>query len=153
MLTFYIKLVQIMKNCIFCGIIGGRVRALTVYEDSIVKAVADINPVTEGHTLIITKNHYETIFDIPEEEFLGVASATKKLAKIFKSKLHISGVNLLNASGKSAQQSIPHFHIHMIPRHKGDGVDLNFHGNPKLKAKSWKTLKTIVKHNIGISNV
>lgn len=134
------------RNCTFCDIIEGKAEALAVYEDLSVKAIADANPVAPGHILIIPKTHYEAIFDMPEDEFLETASAAKKLAGIFKSKLNVDGLNFFNASGSAAQQSVLHFHIHMIPRYAEDGIDLDFHGNPKLKAESWKVLKGIAEH-------
>jgi histidine triad (HIT) family protein len=111
------------ENCIFCKIIKGEIPAKKVYEDEKVLAFLDVNPVSRGHTLIIPKKHFENIFDIEEESLKEIINASKKISIFLKEKLNADGVNLLHASGKDAQQSVFHFHLHVVPRYKGDNLD------------------------------
>ena len=122
-----------MKNCIFCKIAKGESKSWKIYEDKDVIAFLDINPASEGHTLIIPKKHYEDIYEIPEKELKKIISLSKKLALHYK-KFGINEVNVMHASGKNAQQSVPHFHIHLIPRCKGDGLDLWFKAKNKTES-------------------
>lgn len=113
-----------MKQCIFCSIIQKTIPASIVYEDTISLALLTIDPVCIGHTLVIPKKHYENIFDI-DKKILAHLSLTLKKVSIDILKTHTAtAVNLLNASGIDAQQSIFHFHFHVIPRHPNDGLDL-----------------------------
>lgn len=93
-----------------------------VYEDSKVMAFLDIFPVNKGHILIIPKNHFETIFDLHESIARQVMSVAKILSKALKKAGFCSGVNLVNSSGKSANQEVMHFHLHVVPRNKGDNT-------------------------------
>jgi histidine triad (HIT) family protein len=114
---------MINKDCIFCKIVRGEIPANKIYEDGKVFAFLDINPLSKGHLLIIPKKHFENIFDIEDEHLKEIISTAKKIAKLLKENLNASGMNILHASGKDAQQSVFHFHIHLIPRYKDDGLD------------------------------
>jgi len=113
------------KSCLFCKIVKGEIPCHKIYEDKDFLAFLDVNPKREGHTLIIPKKHYQDVFDIPEEVFKGLMLVVQKLAKKLKNSGKVEGVNLLHASGKTAQQSVFHFHFHLVPRRAGDGLDLN----------------------------
>ena len=115
----------------------------TVYEDDFVKAFFDVNPASEGHTLIIPKKHYETIYAIPDRELKRIIVVAKKLAKIYRKALGVNAINILHASGKEAQQTVPHFHLHLVPRRKDDGLNLWYKPKQRVKAKFDKTLKKI----------
>jgi len=112
-----------MDECIFCKIVKGEIPAYKVYEDEGVFGFLDVNPISKGHCLVIPKKHYSSVFDIPSEELEKVISAVKIISEKINEKLDATGVNLINASGKDAQQSVFHFHMHIIPRCKGDGID------------------------------
>lgn len=109
-----------MINCIFCRIASGEAPSDTVYEDDASIAILPEEIEVKGHTLILPKEHYENLFDIPEEVLSSLILTTKKLSIHYKEKLHAKGVNLLHASGKAAEQSVFHFHIHLIPRFDED---------------------------------
>jgi histidine triad (HIT) family protein len=96
-----------------------------VYEDDRVFAFMDINPINEGHLLIIPKAHAATIHEITEADFLAVMSATHKLAAAVKKALNPDGINLLQLNGKAANQVVPHLHVHIVPRWFGDGVTVS----------------------------
>ena len=96
-----------------------------------VKVFLDINPVSRGHILVISKKHYENIFETPDDVLERINIVCKKLALICRDKLGISGVNILNASGEDAQQSVFHIHYHIVPRFVDDKMDLWFHQEVK----------------------
>lgn len=108
--------------CIFCKIIKGEMPSYKIYEDEKTYAFLDISDDAIGHTLVIPKNHYENIMEIPQDDLLAVMTTVQKISKHYVS-LGYTGVNLMNASGKSAQQSVFHFHMHIIPRVENDGLD------------------------------
>ena len=110
------------EDCIFCKIIKGEVPSYKIYEDEKVYAFLDIAGDVYGHTLVVPKNHYENIFDIPEVELCDVMNAVKKISDHFLT-VGYTGVNLMNASGVDAQQSVFHLHFHILPRSKNDGLD------------------------------
>ena len=114
-----------MEECLFCKIIKGEIQSFKIFENDLVFSFLDINPLTKGHALVIPKKHYENIFDIPEDELKEIISVAKKLAGMIKEKLNADGVNLMNASGEAAEQSVNHFHLHIIPRYKNDGLEMN----------------------------
>jgi len=119
------------ENCIFCRINKGEINSYTLYEDNLVRVFLDVNPVSKWHILVIPKNHYEDIFETPDDVLERINIVCKKLALICKDKLNATGVNILNASGKDAQQSIFHLHYHIVPRFENDGMDLWFHQETK----------------------
>lgn len=110
------------KNCIFCEIIKEK-KILQIYENEHIVCFLDRNPISKGHCLVIPKKHYRNIFDIQPEVLSNVILATKKVSLLMKEKLGAKGVNILHASGKSAQQSVFHFHLHLVPRYSKDGLD------------------------------
>ncbi len=131
------------ETCLFCKIIRGEIPCYKVYEDDDVLAFLDLNALTEGHTLIIPKKHYDNIFDIPEETLANISKVAKKLSIMYKEKLNCDGINIINANDKSAHQSIFHYHMHIIPRKNNDGIDLDFHGVLRTEEELTETLKKI----------
>jgi histidine triad (HIT) family protein len=121
-----------MENCIFCKIVSGEIKSWTVYEDNENKAFLDINPASEGHTIIIPKKHYNNLYDIPEKNLKSIICLAKKIAKSYKTSLGINEVNIMHASGINAQQSVPHFHMHIVPRKKDDGLNLWYKTDKKV---------------------
>lgn len=134
-----------MASCIFCKIAEGEAESWAVYEDELVKAFFDINPASEGHTLIIPKKHYENIYEIPENVLERIIIVTKKLAIIYKKALDVKAVNILHASGREAQQDVFHFHIHLVPRYENDKLNLWYQLRPEVKANFGKILEKIKK--------
>jgi histidine triad (HIT) family protein len=112
-----------MKECTFCKIVRGEIPSRKIYEDKDILAFFPKDPEAKAHTLVIPKKHYETIFEISEVDLKRLIVVVKNLSKIIKDKLDAEGINILHASGKVAQQSTPHFHIHIIPRFQRDGID------------------------------
>ena len=110
------------KDCIFCRIIKGQIPCTKVYEDSYVLAFLDIGPVNKGHTLVIPKEHYETIFDMPDSLLCLVASAAKKVSKAIKEGIGCDGINVIQSNCRASGQLVPHYHAHIIPRLETDGL-------------------------------
>jgi len=126
-----------MSDCVFCKIMKNEIPSFVVFEDDLVKVIMDINPVSEGHLLIIPKKHFENIFDADKEVLERINVVAQKMSILCKEKLNCTGVNILNASGKDAQQSVFHLHYHIVPRYPKDGIDLWFPNNKdKIDTKS-----------------
>lgn len=117
-------------KCVFCDIVKNKISSRKVYEDRWVVAFLDANPASPGHLLVIPKKHYKDIFVLPKNEFLRISVAVKKIVSAYKT-AGIGNVNMMNASGKYAQQSVDHFHIHLVPRKKGDGLNMWFKKKPR----------------------
>lgn len=112
-----------MDNCVFCRIISGELPSMKVYDDAYTLVIMDIAGDVDGHMLAIPKKHIKSIFDCDDITLHHVMDAVKVVASRLKEKCGYDGVNLLNASGEAAGQSVEHFHIHLIPRKDGDGID------------------------------
>ncbi len=106
-------------SCEFCKIVRKEAPASIVYEDKNVLAFLDFKPFTEGHTLVVTKKHYETIYEIPVKDLALLFSAVKKTAVAVRFALPADGISILQNNGKAANQHIFHIHVHVIPRHEG----------------------------------
>lgn len=111
------------EECVFCKIVRGEEPAFVVVEDGRCMAFLSRKMSVRGHTIIIPKQHFEDIYVIPKESLAAVMLMAQRLSDHFVSTLEATGVNILHASGKSAQQSIFHFHLHLLPRFNNDGID------------------------------
>ena len=112
------------EDCIFCKIIKGEIPSFKIYEDENVYAFLDIKRDTIGHTLVVPKKHFVNVLDCDDEYLSAVAVAVKKISRHFVENCGFSGVNVVNASGVSAQQTVFHLHFHIIPRTDEDGLDM-----------------------------
>ncbi len=120
-------------DCVFCGIRDGRIPAVSVYEDDRTLAIMDINPLNDGHTLVLTRTHAETLYELPPDDCRAVLLAARAVALAIRDALRPDGLNLLQANGRAAFQSVPHFHLHLVPRWMNDGKGLDWPlepGNP-----------------------
>jgi len=113
-----------MEDCIFCKIVNKQTPTKIVFEDESVLALVPKNEVSKGHTLLIPKLHFENIFDVDEKLFAHFAKVMKDLSKKLVGENNATGINILNANGKDAQQSVPHLHFHLVPRYPNDGLDM-----------------------------
>jgi len=107
-------------NCIFCKIVQKQAPSCIVYEDDSVMTFLDIKPVNEGHALVISKAHYEGIFDIPCELLGKVHQVTQAVANAVKQAVRADGVSILQQNGKAANQEVFHIHVHVIPKFTGE---------------------------------
>ena len=130
--------------CIFCKIVAGQVPCFKLHEDDKTIAFMDINPVNPGHALAVAKGHYPTVDVIPADVLAAVAGTAQRVAKAVLRELKPDGVNLLQANGEGAGQSVPHLHIHIMPRRPNDGLILNWSpraGDMKEIEAVWQRLK------------
>jgi len=115
------------KNCIICQLVNEKIEVTKVYEDDLVVAVMDIQPINPGHLFISPKNHFELMSELSEDLAAHMFKIAIRLDDALrKSGLKCEGVNFFLADGEAAKQEIPHVHLHVIPRIKGDGFGLKF---------------------------
>ena len=108
-------------NCIFCKIANGEIPSRTLYEDERYRVILDLGPATKGHALVLPKEHFASIYEIPEDWAAGAVKIGQQIAVRMKERLHTDGVNLVQNNGEAAGQTVPHFHLHVIPRYQNDG--------------------------------
>lgn len=133
-------------DCIFCKIVGGAVPSFKLFEDAETLAFMDINPVHDGHCLVIPKAHYATVFDITPEAIAAAARVTARLAKAVEAAVKPDGLNLIQANGPGAAQSVEHFHFHVLPRRLNDGVAINWQPRPGDMARIAEIAERIRAH-------
>lgn len=115
-----------MDNCIFCKIAAGEIPSATLYEDEDFRVILDLGPASKGHALILLKEHYANIYEIPDELAGKVMKLAKKMASAMTKALGCDGFNLVQNNGEVAGQTVFHFHMHLIPRYKDDNVGLTW---------------------------
>jgi histidine triad (HIT) family protein len=113
-------------DCIFCKIVAGAIPSFKVYEDANTLAFMDINPLTEGHTLVIPKKHAATLMEADDAMLQSTIVVAKKVGAAVVKAMKVDAVNLLQANGRWAGQSVPHLHFHLIPRREEDGAGLDW---------------------------
>lgn len=127
-------------NCIFCAIAAKRAPAAVVYENDGALAFLDINPVAEGHTLVIPKKHSRNIFDIDDESGTAVMHASRVVANALRAAFNADGLTILQSNERAGGQVVFHYHAHLAPRFVGDGLmsrsdtdrRLNWHARQKM---------------------
>jgi len=123
-----------MNDCIFCQIVKGNATSWKIMENEFAYAFLDINPASKFHTLVIPKNHFKNIFEIPNTELKEVIALVKSVAKLYEKKLGITNIQIINNNGSAAQQDIFHIHFHIVPRKLGDGQNVRWKVHP-----AWRT--------------
>jgi len=118
--------IEKLKHCPFCKIAGDRSDSVVVFEDDDILVIMDKYPATPGHMLVLPKNHIETIYEMPSGLGAHIMSTAVLMAKAIKEKLAPDGLNLIQSNETAAGQTIPHFHLHIVPRYKHDKVHLRF---------------------------
>ena len=113
-------------DCIFCRIANGEIPSKTLYEDRDFRVILDLGPATKGHALILPKEHAADLYELPEELAASVFVLAKKMAVRMTERLQCDGMNLVQNNGEAAGQTVPHFHLHMIPRYHNDGQKINW---------------------------
>lgn len=106
-------------DCIFCKIAVGEIPSQTIYEDDDFRFFLDVSPATDGHALIIPKNHYDNLLDLTDDMAAKTMKLAKKAALCMKTALKCDGINLVQNNGKAAGQTVFHYHLHLIPRYEG----------------------------------
>ena len=133
-------------DCIFCKIIEGKIPSAKVYEDDDVLAFLDISQTTEGHTLVVPKEHYDNFLTTPKDIMHKVMDVAQRIGQAEIMVLGAKGINILSNVNKEAGQSVFHFHVHVIPRYdRKGGFILEMKENPKAKDLSLPALASEIK--------
>ncbi len=126
------KRIELMKeNCVFCKIIKKEFDSKVVFEDDLCLAILDINPATQGHLLLMPKEHYMLMPMVPDEVLGHLSVISKYLSDLLKETFNVKDVTIYMANGAAAGQQSQHFMIHIIPRYDGDGIDFNLNSDEK----------------------
>ena len=133
-------------DCIFCKIAAGEVPCFKLFEDADTLAFMDINPVHDGHCLIIPKAHYPSVFEIAPKAMKAAARTAIRLAKAVNAAVEPDGLNLVQSNGPGAAQSVDHFHIHVLPRRHDDGLSINWTPKPGDRTHIAAIAEKIRKH-------
>ena len=113
-------------NCVFCQIVADTRKCVLLTEDPEALAFMDIHPANPGHCLVVPKGHWPTVFDIPPDAFAAVARLAVRIATGVQRALAPPGVSLVQANGPAAGQTVPHLHVHILPRRDDDRLPLNW---------------------------
>ena len=119
-------------DCIFCKLANGDIPTNTIYEDDDFRVFLDASPATKGHCLIVPKEHFDNLADLDDAVAAKVLPLAKKIMKLLSDKLGWDGFNIVQNNGEVAGQTVFHFHMHLIPRYKDDGQNINWKpGSPE----------------------
>ena len=113
-------------NCIFCKIAAGEIPSATLYEDDEFRVILDVSPAAKGHMLVLPKEHYANICEMPQELTGKAFIVAKKMAEKMEKVLGCDGINVIQNNHEAAGQTVFHFHIHLIPRSKKDNVNVTW---------------------------
>jgi len=115
-----------MSDCIYCKIMAGEIPAYCIYEDDLFKVILDLYPSAVGHALIIPKEHAANLYELGEKQAQALMPLAKKIAIALKELLNCDGMNILQNNGEVSGQTINHYHMHLIPRYKDDGISIEW---------------------------
>lgn len=138
---------MIKEDCLFCKIAKGEIHSATVYEDSHFTVILDVNPATKGHCLIIPKEHFDNIYDLDGETVGKLFALATCIARAMKDALKCDGLNLVQNNGEVAGQTVNHFHLHLIPRYEGDGLNLNW-PQQEISGEQLEEIRQSIKKSI-----
>ena len=113
-------------DCIFCYLANGDIPTNTLYEDDCVRVIFDAEPAAEGHVLILPKEHFDNIYELDDDTAGHVFKVAKKIATAMNKTLDMDGLNVVQNNGEAAGQTVFHFHMHIIPRHNDDTVNVGW---------------------------
>ena len=115
-----------MTDCVFCRIVAGQIPSTRVHEDEHTIAFMDIGQVNPGHVLVAVKKHAANLFELDDAQAAAVARASAKVARVIRAAFEPEGLSVYQANGKAAGQTVFHYHVHLLPRHAGDGMELTW---------------------------
>jgi histidine triad (HIT) family protein len=113
-----------MSDCVFCRIVAGQIPSTRVFEDEHALAFLDIGHVNPGHTLVAVKKHAANVFELEDVQAEAIGRAIVRISKALKKAFEPEGLSVYQANGKPAGQTVFHYHVHLLPRHAGDGMEL-----------------------------
>jgi len=115
-----------MTDCVFCRIVAKQIPATVVHEDEHTLAFMDIGQVNPGHVLVALKAHAENLYALDEAQAAAVARTSVRVARAIRDAFAPAGLSVYQANGEPAGQTVFHYHVHLLPRHKGDGMELTW---------------------------
>ena len=132
-------------DCIFCKLANGVFETNKIYEDDDFTVILDAGPATKGHALILPKEHHADIYEMPDELLEKAIVLAKKVVIALTARLHADGYNIVQNNGEAAGQTVFHFHMHLIPRYKGDGAFIQWKPT-EPEAQAQKELCSFLKY-------
>jgi histidine triad (HIT) family protein len=136
-----------MTDCVFCKIRDGQIPSMKIYEDDKTLVFMDINPVNSGHCLVITKAHAPNLFEAEVEDLQAAIATAQRVALAIREALEPDGLNMMQANGVAAFQSVLHYHLHLIPRWANDGKGFDWRlvpGNREQIMKAGERLRALL---------
>ena len=115
-----------MGDCVFCKIVAGQIPSMRVYEDEHTVAFMDIGQVNPGHVLVAVKQHADNVYALGDAQAAAVGRAAARVARAIRDAFAPAGLSMYQANGKAAGQTVFHYHVHLLPRHEGDGMELTW---------------------------
>ena len=115
-----------MSDCVFCKIVAGQIPSTRVHEDEHTLAFMDLGQVNPGHVLVAVKKHAENLYALDDAQAAAVARACTRVARAIREAFKPEGLSVYQANGKAAGQTVFHYHVHLLPRHAGDGMELTW---------------------------
>jgi histidine triad (HIT) family protein len=132
-----------MGDCIFCKIVAGEIPSTQLFANDRVVVFMDINPISPGHCLVVTKQHRPSLFELTGDEGAAVMAAAQRAGVAIRGALEPDGLNLHQSNGAAAGQVVGHFHIHVIPRWDGDGASMGWRPSPEAAARIAESAEAI----------
>ena len=115
-----------MTDCVFCKIVAGQIPSTRVFEDEHTVAFMDIGQVNPGHVLVTVKKHADNLYALDDAQAAAVARSCTRVARAIRDAFSPEGLSVYQANGKAAGQTVFHYHVHLLPRHAGDGMELTW---------------------------
>ena len=115
-----------MSDCVFCKIVAGQIPSTRVHEDEHTLAFMDLGQVNAGHVLVAVKKHAANLYELDEAQVAAVARAGIRVARAIRDAFAPAGLSVYQANGKAAGQTVFHYHVHLLPRHEADGMELTW---------------------------
>ena len=115
-----------MSDCVFCRIVAGQIPSTKVFEDEHTLAFMDLGQVNPGHVLVAVKRHAENLYGLDDAQAAAVARTSAHVARAIRDAFKPEGLSVYQANGKAAGQTVFHYHVHLLPRHAGDGMELTW---------------------------
>jgi len=135
-------------DCVFCKIRDGQIPSFKIYDDELTMTIMDINPLNSGHCLVMPKAHAATLYEAAPADLAAAIATAQRVALAIQTAFKPDGLNMLQANGPAAFQSVPHFHLHLIPRWNGDGKGFDWKqtpGNRDQIMKNGERLRALLK--------
>jgi len=133
-------------RCVFCDIAAGHAPAARVFEDDLTIAVMDIAPAARGHVLVLSREHFETLYQLSAEAAQGVALTARRVALALRAALEPEGLSVVQSNGAAANQTVAHYHMHLIPRRRTEGLRL--HGKGAADFEALKALAAEIARHV-----